>query len=140
VACSGTCTWTFTGGMWQVTASNCTGSGCQCVDAIKPPAPSAPRAKFFGPADPALTNSKAISSSGTNLGTATHDLMLYRLNYLVAVFNRNSADEAEFDKNWTPVSGTDKASDLIKKAHLIVATMGAAPASTATANVVLPCR
>jgi hypothetical protein len=55
VACTGTCTWTFSSGMWSVTASSCS-TGCVCVDAIA--------TSYSDPSDP--VNSLLSTLAGPN--------------------------------------------------------------------------
>ena len=64
---TGTCTWTYTGGVWTSDASGCA-SGCKCVDALWPTNAIAGSVKVSG-ANATITNDAGFRTQLARLHT-----------------------------------------------------------------------
>ncbi len=145
MACTGTCTWTFSGGIW-VSKDNC-GGGCVCVDAISTDSSSPyhdptdlveTRYVTIGRRDPLdtqvlalitvlddekpakpISDIKAYLLSGKTISKfiMADALMTFRLNYLNTLPDKGGPpSKADLDANWN-----SSASSLISKALVDIA-------------------
>ena len=144
MACTGSCTWTFKSGAWQVTGAGCS-AGCVCADAITMGASlvSIPPAQrpYFDPANPAIAKPTLVKVSGASI-TVDHTVMFQRLKFLTDLAVSNPTAWSALD---TALHGNRTATAQISAAWAIVSvfpppTLPPAPsAAVAPTSVNLPC-